>query len=247
MGTLARVPLAGGAPRQILEDVVMADWAPDGDALAVLRRPGGVFQIEYPIGKTLLTSAGGYELPRVSPNGDALAVIDHAEHGISLIDRAGARKTLTQGWVYVDSLTWHPSGREVWFAGISKKYEQGIFAVGLSGSVRPIALTTDLEAIHDIARNGDVLVEREINLRELLVGGEGENGERSLSWLDQSNVGCLSEDGTSLLFDEGGEGGGANGSVYLRATRRFSAGPAFRRAGARSLARWKVGARPRLP
>ena len=34
-GTLARVPLTGGAPRQILEDVIMADWAPGW------RRAGG--------------------------------------------------------------------------------------------------------------------------------------------------------------------------------------------------------------
>ncbi len=29
-GTLARVPLVGGAPREILNDVEWADWSPDG-------------------------------------------------------------------------------------------------------------------------------------------------------------------------------------------------------------------------
>ena len=216
-GTLARVPLAGGAPRQILEDVVMADWAPNGDDLAVLRRPGGVFQLEYPIGRKLLTSTG-VELPRVSPDGGTIAVIDHAEHGISLVDRSGVKKPVTRGWNYVDSLAWHPSGKEIWFAGISETYDQGIFATDLSGHVRTIAVTTDLEAIHDIARNGDVLVEREINVREVLFGTEGDKSERSLSWLDQSNLGSLTADGRTLLFDEGGEGGGPKGSVYLRTT-----------------------------
>ena len=35
--TLARVPIAGGAPRELLEGVSDADWAPDGSALAVAR------------------------------------------------------------------------------------------------------------------------------------------------------------------------------------------------------------------
>ena len=37
-GTLARVPLTGGAPRKILEDVSAADWAPDGENLAVIQQ-----------------------------------------------------------------------------------------------------------------------------------------------------------------------------------------------------------------
>ncbi len=36
-GTLARVPLSGGAPREILENVNDADWSPDGATLAVSR------------------------------------------------------------------------------------------------------------------------------------------------------------------------------------------------------------------
>ena len=40
-GTLARVPLAGGAPRQMVEDVKFADWSPDGSELAIVRRVDG--------------------------------------------------------------------------------------------------------------------------------------------------------------------------------------------------------------
>ena len=35
-GTLARVPLAGGTPREIVEEVIAADWSPDGRDLAVI-------------------------------------------------------------------------------------------------------------------------------------------------------------------------------------------------------------------
>jgi Tol biopolymer transport system component len=147
-----------------------------------------------------------------------VALIDHPESGVRLVDRAGATRLLVRDWLYTDSVAWHPSGREVWFAGISKDGVQGLFAADLSGRVRLIAVTTDLEAIHDIAKNGDVLVEREINTREILFASEGDKTERSLSYLDQSNLGSISEDGTTLLFDESGEGGGPKGSVYLRAT-----------------------------
>jgi hypothetical protein len=40
LGTLARVPLEGGAPREILENVMNADWSPDGKELAVVGDTG---------------------------------------------------------------------------------------------------------------------------------------------------------------------------------------------------------------
>ena len=57
-GTLARVPLVGGAPREVLQDVYTADWSPDGNELAVVRRVAGELQLEYPIG-TDPEAAGG--------------------------------------------------------------------------------------------------------------------------------------------------------------------------------------------
>src|SRR5262249_52976356 len=52
-GTLARAPLAGGAPREVLEDVDWADWSPDGSNMAVVHSSGGRVRLEYPIGKVL--------------------------------------------------------------------------------------------------------------------------------------------------------------------------------------------------
>src|SRR6185503_8888400 len=37
LGTLARVPMAGGMPREVAESVLTADWAPDGQSLAIIR------------------------------------------------------------------------------------------------------------------------------------------------------------------------------------------------------------------
>jgi len=38
--TLARIPMAGGARRDMLTGVVDADWIPGSDGLAVIRDPG---------------------------------------------------------------------------------------------------------------------------------------------------------------------------------------------------------------
>src|SRR5262249_25953735 len=58
MGTLARAPLAGGAPREVLERVQWADWSPDGSNFLVVRDSAGMNRLEYPIGKTLCQTSG---------------------------------------------------------------------------------------------------------------------------------------------------------------------------------------------
>ena len=73
--TLARVPLAGGAPRDLLEDVEFADWAPDGRSLCVVRRVQGHQQVELPPGKILYRSSQAIGWPRVSPRGDRVAFV----------------------------------------------------------------------------------------------------------------------------------------------------------------------------
>ena len=102
-GTLARVPLTGGAPREMLENVLGADWSSDGTNLAVVRNVGGRNRIEYPIGKVLYEADGWVSHMRVSPKGDQIAFIDHPTPGddggvITVMDMSGkrtrARKTL---------------------------------------------------------------------------------------------------------------------------------------------------------
>ena len=69
-GTLAQVPIAGGAPRELLEDVEFADWHPDGRQIAVVRTVNGRTRLEFPIGKVLYRSTGWVSDPRVSPKSD---------------------------------------------------------------------------------------------------------------------------------------------------------------------------------
>src|SRR5947209_2032781 len=50
-GTLASMPLVGGTPKEILEDVFEADWSPNGKNLAIVHVVEGQYQLEYPIGR----------------------------------------------------------------------------------------------------------------------------------------------------------------------------------------------------
>ncbi len=75
------MPLAGGAPREILENVEDADWSPDGANLAVTRQVGNRGRVEYPLGKVLFDAAGWVSNVRVSPDGRLVAFVDHPQHG----------------------------------------------------------------------------------------------------------------------------------------------------------------------
>jgi Tol biopolymer transport system component len=229
-GTLARVPLSGGAPRQVVDDAFAADWSPDGGHLAALRRVQDAFVLEYPIGKPIYRSVNSVTMARVSPDGDRVAVIEGGGvPRVITVDRSGKTTELSRNWIFADSLAWHPSGKELWVVGVGTSEPGGavmaLWGLDLAGRRRLIASLTDLEVLHDIAHDGRVLVEREISTREILFGSAEGGGERDLSWLDQSSLAALSTDGKNLLFDEQGEGGGANGSVYLRPT---DGGPAVR-------------------
>src|ERR1700733_2594962 len=50
-GTLALVPISGGAPRELAEEVVAADWTSDGSEMAIVRHTEGKYRVEYPRGK----------------------------------------------------------------------------------------------------------------------------------------------------------------------------------------------------
>ena len=95
--TLASVPMAGGARRDVLTGVVDADWIPGTDALAVIRDPGGgrPWTVEFPAGTTVHEARAAWSL-RVSPDGSRVAFFegpllfgDAPEAMITVIDKSG--------------------------------------------------------------------------------------------------------------------------------------------------------------
>jgi Tol biopolymer transport system component len=214
VGTLARAPLAGGAPRPVLEDVEWADWSPDGNSLAVVRSVGGRDRLEYPIGKVLYETSGGWiSYPRVSPKGDFIAFIDHALRAddggsIAVVDLAGHEKKLTQDWYGTQGLAWSSDGQEVWFTASEQGVDHYLSAVSLAGKQRLVTRIPGTLALFDVWRDGRVLLARAGRRREMMALYAGENKERDLSWLDYSYPADISADGKTVLFDEEGVGGG---------------------------------------
>ena len=263
VGTLARAPLAGGAPRPVLEDVEWADWSPDGNSLAVVRNVGGHDRLEYPAGKVLYESSGGWiSYPRVSPKGDFVAFMDHPNQGddggsIAVVDVSGHTKELTREWYGTQGLAWTPDGNEVWFTASELGLFHYITAVTLSGKQRLVTRVPGSLVVFDIWRDGRVLLARADRRREVMAMGDGATKERDLSWLDYSYPADLSADGKMLLFDEEGIGGGVQYgdvqdltyAVYIRNT---DGTPAIRlgEGGATALSpdqKWVIIATPNSP
>ncbi|MGA9967076.1 MAG: protein kinase [Terriglobales bacterium] len=220
-GTLARVPLAGGAPREVLDNVYWADWTPDGQSLAVVRRsPSGVAHLEFPAGQTIYEPQGWVSHVRFSPVGDLLAIADHLPGGddgrVVILDPRGNRKSSSSFYSSVEGLAWSPNGNEVWFSAVPAGSARSIYALDLSGKERLIYRSPGGLTIHDISRGGLVLMTADKSRISMSGLPPGETRERSLSWFDWSLLTDMSADGKTLVFSETGEAVGTNYSIFLR-------------------------------
>jgi Tol biopolymer transport system component len=247
------VPLSGGAPRSVAEDVTSADWSPDGTQLAVVRAQGGKFRIEYPIGKVLYESTSAPTSLRVSRDGKHLAFLEHPDPGdtrgfVSVLDLEGKKTVLTKQWGDEVSLAWSPDDKEIWFSAAPSGTADALWAVTLSGSLRPLERAPGRLLIGGVSSNGQVLVTREGNRVELSALAPGAKTERDLSWFDYSVLGDISSDGKTILFSEEASGGGPLYTTYIRKT---DGSPAVRLGdgGALSLSpdgRWALALLPKV-
>ena len=222
-GTLARVPLVGGAPREILEDVEWADWSPDGSNLAIVRQEQGRHRLEFPLGKVLYQADGWIGHIRISPKADMVAFIDHPQLGddggaVAMVDLAGKKTTLSTGWDSIQGIAWSPGGEEIWFTATRTGGDRSLYAVTLTGTIRLLARVPGELTLLDVGREGNVLLTRGNDRAGIIGLAPGDVKERDLSWLDWSSPGDLSADGKTVLFAETGEGGGPKYAVYLRKT-----------------------------
>ena len=225
--TLAEVPLAGRAPRELLNDVDDADWSPRVDALAVAHVVDGRARLEYPPGTLLYDPEPGLSIsyPRVSPKGDMVgfAGMRHgrADHRIAIVDLDGNVKILSDGWADIFGLAWAPAGDEIWFSARERSAPSGgliLHAVTMSGRHRVVASIPGLPIIQQIWRDGRVLLKHDDWPMNMMCRSVGDMAERDLSWLDFSRARDMSEDGRFVLFGEAGFAEGSKGGVYLRKT-----------------------------
>lgn len=222
-GTLARVPLAGGAPREILLNVHDADWHPSTGEIAFAREIQRRFHLEFPAGKSIYETLGWISDIRFSPDGKYLAFFDHPDYGddggfVAIIDKAGNKKILTQRWRSCTGLAWSAAKNEIWFTSAESGTAADLYAVTLSGSTRLVSRMAGAMKLHDISREGAALISHSDGRRGILGLTHGETRERDLSWFDWSFPSGLSDDGKLLLLEEHGQGAGKSYSVYLRPT-----------------------------
>ena len=225
-GVLARVPLTGTAPRPLLDDVLEADWTPDGKSLVVVREAGGCNRLEFPPGKVLYETTGWLSHPRFSPKGDRIAFLEHPvladnRGSVAVVDLAGEKRTVSPVWAgSAEGLAWSPAGDEVWFSAAESGTARALLAVSPSGAdgVRCVIRTPGALTLHDISRDGRALITRDSERSSIMGLAPGESKERDLSWLDDSVLVDLSAHGETLLFMEQGSAGGSTYMVCLRGT-----------------------------
>ncbi|MGA7568161.1 MAG: protein kinase [Terriglobales bacterium] len=229
IGTLARIQMSGGAPREVLDNVQDADWAADGENMAVVRYvpENAHWRLEYPIGKVLFDGTNWISHARLSPDGKWIAFADHQnangddEGAIAVIAADGKdnkdnkEKILSPGWISAQGVVWSPSGNEVWFTASNKGSASNPRAVTLSGKLRTITNAPAGMWLEDV-RNGVVLMvthHRRIGILGMAPRGKK---ERELGWFDWSVLSDLTPDGKKILFEEAGDGGGPGYTVFVR-------------------------------
>jgi eukaryotic-like serine/threonine-protein kinase len=222
-GTLAIVPPSGGAPRDIVDRVISADWTADGSEMAVIREVEGKFRVEFPLGKAIYESEMWLNYVRISPRGDAVAFVQNATGGADagwavILDRDGKQIARSpREFPSVEGLAWPPRGNEVWFGATSTHaWANAIHALSFSGKDRIILRLPGMLRLHDISRDGRLLLSKEVWRTGLQFHGAGKAKASDLSWLDATVLTDLSSDGQNLAFDEYGEAAGANPLAYLR-------------------------------
>jgi dipeptidyl aminopeptidase/acylaminoacyl peptidase len=231
-GLLSVVPTAGGAPRAILDGVEDVDWSADGKQMAIVRYIADkqFWRLEYPAGKVLSEGANWISGPRVSRDGRRIAFFDHGNSSgddrgnVAVVDLDGKKTTLSTGYSSLAGLAWSPDGNEVWFSGTTTGNAHSLYAVTLSGKLRPLATMPADVLLQDVRPDGKVLLKKETTHSEIYGGEEGEASERKLDWLDWSRLSGIADDGKYVFFDEEGEGGGPEYTVYVRPT---DGGPAI--------------------
>jgi len=227
VGTLARMALTGGAPRELLDMVQFAEFSPDGTSMAVVRLHApvlanalsvGISSVEYPVGTVVYRGSAWISHMRISPDDQLLAFAEHVPGGddgrVVIVDRSGNKKYESQMFTSLLGLAWRPDGKELWFTAAPVGAERAIYGVDLHGRQRLILRAPVSLTLQDIADNGRVLLTSENARQQMYALPAGATKERDISWFDWPSLLAISPDGKTVLFQD--SGGAVGHGVYIR-------------------------------
>ncbi|HXR96816.1 MAG TPA: protein kinase [Terriglobales bacterium] len=222
-GTLALMPLGGGAPRPLLENVEDATFVPgsaDAAALAIVRyhRESQRSSLEFPAGTVLLQNSGWYSSPRFSRDGSLLAALEHSEAGddagnVVVLDRQGRVRLRGPHFGSTQGLAWSPDNKEVWYTASTKGIDRDLYALPLSGANRLLLTGPSSLTLDTVLGDGRALVTSSTDRETALVVTGDHPQPRDYSVLDWPDTSTVSADGKNFLI--GDENAGARYATYL--------------------------------
>jgi eukaryotic-like serine/threonine-protein kinase len=221
-GILGLLPVAGGSPREIADNVLSADWTADQSEMAVIREVQGKYRIEFPRGKVIYESVNPIGYLRISPQGNALAFAESINvegdgGSVIAIDRNGKQLFRKGVFVSIEGIAWAPAGDEVWAGATAREgWANEIHALSLDGKDRVVLRLPGILRLHDIARDWRILMSKESWRSELQFRGRGDSKERDLAWLDYATLRDISSDGKLMTFDDWGAAAGDLNLAYVR-------------------------------
>jgi eukaryotic-like serine/threonine-protein kinase len=220
IGTLAKVPVGGGSPREILENVYDAAISSDGNNFAIVRAVGGRQQLEFPIGNVIMKTDGWITSPRISTDGKRIAFIDHHilpdDRGFIALAEGGKVKRISDEFSGLTGLCWSRDEKTVWFTGAREGEDSSLWEAREGKSPRLILSAPTNLKILDLDHTGRVLLSTGDRRAEL--GGKvaGDETIRDLSWYGDEDLCGISADGTTLAATQTSQGSGKNYQVYFR-------------------------------
>ena len=219
---LATRPPGDGRPRVLHEVVRAADWAPDGETIALVRPDRRGHALEFPPGTVLHQTPGWIGDVRVLPDGSRVAFLEHPvwgdRRGRLLVAGKGTVRALLPGeYETLTGLAVDPEGHEVYCSAARTGSQAEVLAVNADGGpARPVLRAPGALRVHDFS-SGRLLISRE-EQRQTLGFRRGAELERDLCWTSHAQVAALSADGSQAVITVYDDRGGGNGTAWLRAT-----------------------------
>lgn len=222
-GTLARVPISGGAPRELAENVKFADWSPDGSALAVIRRLDGIDRLEYPLGTVIFQpkrdEGTGLGFVRVAADGRRVAFVQYrypqSLFGKLCVIEDGKVSVLTGEYLNIHGLDWRGDDL-LYTASEDAHLLRALWRLKPGAAPVVIARLPVNMTLWDVADDGNLLIAQTDDRAAMIARLPGTSSDRDLSWLDASWIVEVSRDGKQVLFSETGQGVGREFRAYLR-------------------------------